>query len=132
REGAELAFSYQGEKLKSRAEDMAAELGSKLLLPCDVGDDKQIEDMFTALGKEWDGLDSLVHSIGFAPREQLEGTFIDSVTREGFRIAHDVSSYSLAALAKGARPMMAGRNGSILTLTYLGAVRALPSYNVMG
>ncbi len=132
REGAELAFSYQGEKLKGRVEDMAAELGSDLVFPCDVADDAQIDEMYAELGKHWDGLDCMVHSIGFAPREQLEGNFIDAVTREGFRIAHDISSYSLAALAKGARPMMNGRNGSILTLTYLGAVRALPSYNVMG
>lgn len=132
REGAELAFSYQGEKLKGRVEEMAAELGSNIVLPCDVADDAQIDAMFAALGEHWDGLDCLVHSIGFAPREQLEGNFIDAVTREGFGIAHDISSYSLAALAKAARPMMTGRNGSILTLTYLGAVRALPSYNVMG
>jgi enoyl-[acyl-carrier protein] reductase I len=132
REGAELAFSYQGEKLKGRVEEMAAELGSNIVLPCDVADDGEIDAMFTALGKQWDGLDCLVHSIGFAPREQLDGNYIDAVTREGFRIAHDISSYSLAALAKAARPLMAGRNGSVLTLTYLGAVRALPSYNVMG
>lgn len=132
REGAELAFSYQGEKLKGRVEEMAGELGSNIVVPCDVADDKQIEAMFAALSEHWDGLDCLVHSIGFAPREQLEGNFIDAVTREGFGIAHDISSYSLAALAKAARPMMTGRNGSILTLTYLGAVRALPSYNVMG
>lgn len=132
REGAELAFSYQGEKLKGRVEEMAAELGSDIVIPCDVADDLQIADMFAELGKHWDGLDTIVHSIGFAPRDQLEGTFIDSVNREGFRIAHDISSYSLAALAKAGRAMMTGRNGSILTLTYLGAVRALPSYNVMG
>ena len=132
REGAELAFSYQGDRLKDRAEEMAAELGSKLVYGCDVGEDAQITSMFSELSKQWDGLDILVHSIGFAPRDQLEGNFIDSVNREGFRIAHEVSSYSLAALARGARDMMAGRNGSILTLTYLGAVRALPNYNVMG
>lgn len=132
REGAELAFSYQGEKLKGRVEEMAAELGSNIVLPCDVAEDGQIQAMFDGLAEHWDGLDCLVHSIGFAPREQLEGNYIDAVSRDGFRIAHDISSYSLAALAKAARPMMAGRNGSILTLTYLGAVRALPSYNVMG
>ncbi len=132
REGAELAFSYQGDRLKERAEEMAAELGSKLVYGCDVGEDEQITDLFTQLNKQWDGLDILIHSIGFAPRDQLEGNFIDSVNREGFRIAHDVSSYSLAALARGAREMMQGRNGAILTLTYLGAVRALPNYNVMG
>ena len=132
REGAELAFTYQGERLKERVEEMAAELGSKLVFPCDVAEDAEITRLFDELGKHWDGLDTLVHSIGFAPRDQLEGNFIDSVNREGFRIAHDISSYSLAALARGAREMMAGRNGSILTLTYLGAVRALPNYNVMG
>ena len=132
REGAELAFSYQGDRLKERVEEMAAELGSKLVFNCDVADDGEITRLFDELGKHWDGLDSLVHSIGFAPRDQLEGNFIDSVNREGFRIAHDISSYSLAALARGAREMMSGRNGSILTLTYLGAVRALPNYNVMG
>ncbi|MEX1272867.1 MAG: enoyl-ACP reductase [Gammaproteobacteria bacterium] len=132
REGAELAFSYQGDRLKQRAEEMAAELGSKLVYACDVGDDEQITDLFSQLNKQWDSLDILIHSIGFAPRDQLEGNFIDSVSREGFRIAHDVSSYSLAALARGARDMMHGRNGAILTLTYLGAVRALPNYNVMG
>ena len=132
REGAELAFSYQGDRLKDRAEEMAGELGSKMVYACDVGDDAQITGLFAELGKQWDGLDILVHSIGFAPRDQLEGNFIDSVNREGFRIAHEVSSYSLAALARGGREMMSGRNGSILTLTYLGAVRALPNYNVMG
>jgi enoyl-[acyl-carrier protein] reductase I len=132
REGAELAFSYQGEKLKSRVEEMAGELESNLVFPCDVSDDAQINGMFDALRKKWDGLDILVHSIAFAPRDQLEGTFIDSVNREGFNMAHEVSSYSLAALARGAREMMTGRNASILTMTYLGAVRALPNYNVMG
>ncbi len=132
REGAELAFSYQGEKLKSRVEEMAAELGSNMVFPCDVGDDDQIKALFASLAKKWDGLDVLVHSIAYAPRDQLEGNFIDSVTRDGFNTAHEVSSYSLAALAQGARELMAGRNGAILTMTYLGAVRALPNYNVMG
>jgi enoyl-[acyl-carrier protein] reductase I len=132
REGAELAFTYQGDKLKSRVEEMGAEMGTKLTFQCDVGDDAQIAALFDELGKTWDGFDVLVHSIAFAPRDQLEGNYIDSVSREGFRIAHDVSSYSLAALAKASRDMMAGRNGSILTLSYLGAVRALPNYNVMG
>lgn len=132
REGAELAFSYQGEKLESRVQEMAAEVGTKLVFPCDVGDDAQIGALFDALKANWDGLDILVHSIAYAPRDQLEGNYIDSVNREGFRIAHEVSSYSLAALARAAREMMAGRNGAILTLSYLGAVRALPNYNVMG
>ena len=132
REGAELAFTYQNDKLKPRVEKMAAEFGSSLTYPMDVAHDSEIDDMFAALGKEWDSLDVLVHSVGFAPRDQLAGTYIESVTREGFQIAHDISSYSLAALAKAALPMMEGRNSSILTLSYLGAVRAVPNYNVMG
>jgi enoyl-[acyl-carrier protein] reductase I len=133
REGAELAFTYQTEKLRSRVEDAAKECGSSIVLPLDVGDDAQIESVFAELGKTWaDGFDILVHSVGFAPREALEGGFLDNLTRENFRIAHDISSYSLAALAKAARPLMKGRNGSILTLSYLGAERALASYNVMG
>lgn len=132
REGAELAFTYQNDKLKPRVEKMAAELGSQLTYALDVGVDEEIDAMAAALGKDWDGLEVLVHSVGFAPREQLTGTYIESVTREGFSIAHDISSYSLAALAKAMLPMMEGRNSAILTLTYLGAVRAVPNYNVMG
>lgn len=132
REGAELAFSYQGEKLGERVRTMAAEVGSELTFSCDVGSDAEIDGLFEQLGKHWDGLDIIVHSVGFAPRDQLAGNYIDSVTREGFQIAHDISSYSLAALAKAGRGMMAGRNGAILTLSYLGAARALPNYNVMG
>ena len=132
REGAQLAFTYQSDKLKSRVEDAAAEFGSNIVLPLDVGDDGQIADVFSELGKSWDGLDTLVHSVGFAPRETLQGGFLDNLTREAFSIAHDISSYSLAALAKAARPMMQGRKGSILTLSYLGAERALANYNVMG
>ncbi len=132
REGAELAFTYQNDRLKPRVEKMAAELGSTLTYPLDVAHDSEIDALFEALGKEWDGLEVLVHSVGFAPREQLAGSFVESVTREGFQIAHDISSYSLAALAKAALPMMEGRNAAILTLTYLGAVRAVPNYNVMG
>ena len=132
REGAELAFNYQTDKLAARVEKMAGELGSQIALPLDVSDDGQIDSFFEGLGKHWDGFDILVHSVAFAPADQLEGRYIDAVNREGFRIAHDVSSYSLAALAKRAEPAMAGRAGSLLTLSYLGAVRALPSYNVMG
>ncbi len=132
REGAELAFTYQIDKLKSRVEDAARACGSDIVLPCDVGDDAQIDALFDALGKRWDGFDILVHSVGFAPREALEGGFLDGLTREAFAIAHDISSYSLAALAKAARPQMQGRKGSILTLSYLGAERALANYNVMG
>jgi enoyl-[acyl-carrier protein] reductase I len=132
REGAQLAFSYQTEKLRPRVEKLAAELGSDIVLPLDVASDQQIDDMFLSLGNLWDGLDGIVHSIGFAPREELEGGYVDSVTREGFSVAHDISSYSFAALAKGGRDMMQGRNGALLTMTYLGAVRTIPNYNVMG
>ena len=132
REGAELAFTYQNDKLKSRVEAAAAEYGSDIVLPLDVADDAQIEAVFEQLRARWDGFDILVHSVGFAPRETLEGGFLDHLTRESFQIALDVSTYSLAALAKAARPLMAGRNGSILTLSYLGAERALENYNVMG
>lgn len=132
REGAELALTYQNDRLKDRVDEAAKEFGSSIVLPCDVAEDSQIESMYQQLGEHWDGLDILVHSVGFAPREALQGGFLDGLTRENFNIAHDISSYSLAALAKGARPMMQGRNGAILTLTYLGAVRAMASYNVMG
>jgi enoyl-[acyl-carrier protein] reductase I len=132
REGAELAFTYQGEKLKSRVEDAAAQCGSKLVLPLDVTRDAEITAVFTELQRAWGGLDIVVHSIGFAPRELLTGRYIDSVTREGYALAHDISAYSFAALAKGARPLMQGRAGSLLTLTYLGALRSVPQYNVMG
>jgi enoyl-[acyl-carrier protein] reductase I len=132
REGAQLAFTYQTDRLKDRVEEAASTFGSNIVLPCDVAEDAQIDNLFVELGKHWDGFDILVHSVGFAPREALQGQFLDNLTRESFNIAHDISSYSLAALAKSARPMMTGRNGSILTLTYLGAERALASYNVMG
>ncbi len=111
---------------------MAAELGSSLTYPLDVADDAEIDAVMEAIGKDWGHLDVLVHSVGFAPRDQLAGTYIESVTREGFQIAHDISSYSLAGLAKAALPLMEGRNSAILTLSYLGAVRAVPNYNVMG
>ena len=132
REGADLALTYQNDKLKARVEDAAAEYGSSIVLPLDVSDDAQIETCFSDLGKHWDGFDILVHSVGFAPRETLEGGFLDHLTRDSFRIALDVSAYSLAAVSQAARPLMQGRNGSILTLSYLGAERALPNYNVMG
>ena len=133
REGAELAFTYQNDKLKSRVESAAAEYGSNIVLPLDVADDAQIDACFAELGKHWaDGFDILVHAIAFAPREAIAGQFLDGLTRENFRIAHDISSYSLAALAKAARPSMQNRKGSILTLSYLGAERALTGYNVMG
>ena len=131
-QGAELAFNYQSEKLRGRVEKMAAELGSEIALPLDVAEDSQIDTFFDNLAAQWNGFDILVHSIAYAPADQLEGRFIDTVNREGFRAAHDISSYSFAALAQAARPMMAARQGALLTLSYLGAVRALPSYNVMG
>ena len=132
REGAELAFGYQSEKLEARVTKMAAAFGSDLVLPLDVSEDEQIDTFFDGLAARWDGFDILVHSVAFAPADQLEGRYVDAVNREGFRIAHDISSYSLAALAKKAEPAMRERAGAILTLSYLGAVRALPSYNVMG
>lgn len=130
-QGAELAFNYQNEKLRGRVEKMAAELDSDIVLPLDVSDDDQIQDFFATLSKHWDGFDILIHSVAYAPAEQLEGRFLDVINREGFRIAHDVSSYSFAALAKAGKPMIRD-GGALLTLSYLGAVRSLPSYNVMG
>jgi len=132
REGAELALTYQNERLRERVAAMATEFDSTLVLPMDVSSDAEIDSAFAALRERWDTLDILVHSVAFAPREQLAGGFLDSVSREGFQVAHDVSSYSLAALAKAARPMMLGRPGAIVTMSYLGAVRSVPSYNVMG
>ncbi len=132
REGAELAFTYQNEKLQERVEKMATQCGSDITLPCDVGSDEQIDSVFERLDDFWDSLDIIIHSVAYAPRNELEGAYLDSVTREGFRIAHDISSYSFAALAKAGRHMMQGRNGALLTLSYLGAERAMPNYNVMG
>jgi enoyl-[acyl-carrier protein] reductase I len=132
RQGAQLAFTYPNERMRERVEEAAQAFGSDIVLPCDVGDDAQIHDCFAALGQRWDGLDVLVHSIGFAPREALQGGFVDNLTREGFRVAHDISSYSFTALAKAGLPMMQGRNAAMLTMTYLGAVRSVPHYNVMG
>lgn len=132
REGAELAFTFQNEKLQSRVEEMATACDSKIVLECDVSYDDHINNVFAELGKQWDGLDVIVHSVAFAPRDALEGDYVNATTRENFNIAHDISSYSFTALAKAGRSMMAGRNGSLLTLTYLGAERAIPNYNVMG
>lgn len=134
REGAELAFTFQNEKLKGRVTKLAERLGqnAELCYPCDVSSDEEIQAVFSALGRHWDGLDVLVHSVGFAPRDQLEGGFTEAVTREGFAIAHDISSYSLAALVKAALPMMQGRDASVLALTYNAAVKVVPNYNVMG
>lgn len=131
-QGAELAFTFQNEKLLSRVEKIAEQTGSGIILPCDVASDAEINSVFSELHKHWDYYDILVHSVGFAPREQLEGDYMDVITREGFQIAHDISSYSFAALAKAGLPLMQGRNAALLTLTYMGSTRAMPSYNVMG
>jgi enoyl-[acyl-carrier protein] reductase I len=132
REGAELAFTYQNKRLQPRVEKLAGECDSDIAVPCDVEEDRQIEMVFEHLDNYWDHLDILVHSVAYAPKEELEGDYLDNVTRNGFRMAHDISSYSFAALAKFGRQMMNGRNGAMLTLTYLGSVRAMPNYNVMG
>jgi enoyl-[acyl-carrier protein] reductase I len=132
REGAELAFTYANDKLRERVEPLAASVGSNVVLPLDVTSDTQIDAVFAALKERWGSLDVVVHAVAYAPREALAGSFTEHTSREAFAIAHDVSSYSLTALARGAMPLMQGRAGSILTLSYLGAVRAIPSYNVMG
>lgn len=137
REGAELIFTYQMEKHEQRVADLAADFDSKIVLQCDVAEDAQITALFDALVKHWDGLDILVHSLAFVPKTALAGDYLDTisldgVSRENFRIAHDISSYSFSAMAKAAYPMMQGRNGSLLTLSYLGAERTMPNYNVMG
>ena len=132
REGAQLAFTYVNDELRDRVVKLAAEFGASPVLRCDVTSDEQIDALFDALRGEWGGLDGLLHSIAFAPREALAGGFLDGLTRASFTTAHDISSYSMAALAKGARPLMQGRRAAMLTLTYLGAERVLPSYNVMG
>lgn len=131
REGAELAFTYQNDRLKDRVVEYAAELGSTMTFPCDVAHDNEIDATMAALADAWGKFDILIHAVGFAPREQLEGDYLDCVTREGFQIAHDISSYSFAALGKAARPLLT-ENAALLTLSYLGAVRSMPNYNVMG
>ncbi|HFD92222.1 MAG TPA: enoyl-ACP reductase [Gammaproteobacteria bacterium] len=132
REGAELAFTYQNDKLQGRVEKMAAECDSDIAIPCDVSSDDDIEGVFERLDDYWDHLDIIVHSVAFAPREALEGPYLDCLSRESYRIAHEISAYSFAALAKAGCNMMEGRNGALLTLSYLGAVRTIPNYNVMG
>ena len=131
REGAELALTYVGERFRPRIEEFAKEFGTSLVFPCDVGDDAQIEAVFSELGKSWTQLDGLVHAIGFAPREAIAGDLLDGMTRENYRIAHDISAYSFPALAKAARPLLSDK-ASLLTLTYLGADRVVPHYNTMG
>lgn len=131
REGAELAFSYVGERFKDRTEGFAAEFGSKLIFDCDVSDDTQIERLFAELGQVWPQFDGFVHAIGFAPREAIAGDFLDGLSRDAFRIAHDISSYSFPAMAKAALPRL-NPTAALLTLTYLGAARSVPNYNTMG
>jgi enoyl-[acyl-carrier protein] reductase I len=131
-QGAELAFSYANDKFKERVEPLAASIGSKLLMPLDVQFDDQIDDCFARIGREWGHLDVLVHAVAFAPREALAGSFLANTSREAFRVAHDVSSYSFTALARAAAPLMSARAGAMVTMTYLGAVRSIPGYNVMG
>ena len=131
REGAELAFTYVGERFRERTEGFAAEFGSRLIFTCDVGSDDDIAALFTDLGKSWDKFDGLVHAIGFAPREAIAGDFVEGLSREGFRVAHDISAYSFPALAKAALPLLSDK-ASLLTLTYLGSDRMVPNYNTMG
>ena len=134
REGAELAFTYQNDKLKSRVVKAAEDFGSNeaLCFPCDVADDGEIEAVFAGLAQHWDGLDGIVHAVGFAPGNELDGNFAEVATREGFRVAHDISSYSFVALAKAGRKLMEGRQASLLTLTYHASQQTVPNYNVMG
>ena len=132
REGAELAFTYVGDHFKDRVAGLARDFDSDIVLPCDVASDDQITGLFDALGRHWDGLDGLVHAIAFAPREAISGTLLDGLSREAFRQAQEISAYSFPALAKAALPMMTGRAGAMLTLTYLGAERQIPHYNTMG
>ncbi|MCY4264931.1 MAG: enoyl-ACP reductase [Gammaproteobacteria bacterium] len=132
REGAELAFTYQNEKLKDRVYKFANDWCSNLVFPCDVTDDQQIAEVFEGLASSWDCLDGIVHCVAYAPAHELEGNYVDVTTRDGFLTAHEISSYSFVALAKAGKKLMAGRNGSLLTLSYLGAMRSLPNYNVMG
>jgi enoyl-[acyl-carrier protein] reductase I len=132
REGAELAFTYPNDRMKERVVPLAESLGSKLTMPLDVTVDDQIGATFDLLKREWGQLDAVIHAVAFAPSEAIKGSFVENTSREAFRIAHDVSSYSLTALARGAQPLMTGRQGALLTLSYLGAVKSIPSYNVMG
>lgn len=131
REGAEIALTYQNERLKDRVIDFASECNSTMAYPCDVEHDSEIDNLMSELSGAWGKFDILIHAVGFAPRDQLEGDYLDSVTREGFRVAHDISSYSFAALGKAAKPLLSD-TAALLTLSYLGAVRSMPNYNVMG
>ena len=131
REGAELAFTYQTDKLQPRVEKIAAELNSSICIPLDVSNDQNITDAFAKLKQNWETFDIMIHSIAFAPMEELKGSFVESVTREGFKMAHEISSYSFASMAREAKPMLSD-NASLLTMTYLGSVKSVPNYNVMG
>ena len=130
--GANIALTYQNERLQKNVEKLGSNWGVETFLACDVSRDEEIENTFEQLSKKWDGLDAVIHAVGFAPRDELDGDFMDVTSREGFSITHDISSYSFIALAKGAKNMMKGRNGSLLTLSYLGSKMTLPNYNVMG
>ena len=130
--GATVALTYQNERLRGNVEKLGEEWGVKTFLPCDVSSDEEIKETFSDLASKWDGLDAVIHAVGFAPKEELDGEFVDVTTREGFQVAHDVSSYSFIGLAKEAKDLMRGRNGSLLTLSYLGSQMTLPNYNVMG
>ncbi len=132
REGAELAFAYQNERFKERVSKMAAEFGSTLVIPCDVQTDAEIASLFDEIARVWDGLDGFVHSIAYAPTEALEGDFLDAFSRDAFRISQEISAASFPLMAKAARPLMKGRNGAMLTMSYLGAIRTMPNYNIMG
>ena len=132
RQGAELAFTYQNEKLHDRVAKMAGECGTEITVPCDVSNDEEIDAVFDHLDNYWDHLDIIVHSVAFAPRTELEGDYLENVSRDGFRVAHEISSYSFSALAKAGCRMMEGRDGALLTLSYYGAEKAMPNYNVMG
>ena len=130
--GANLAFTYQNDRFKQKVEKLAEEWGSKTCFPCDVSKDEEIDQVFKELKKDWDGLDCIVHAVGFAPSNELDGNFVDVTTREGFKIAHDISAYSFIALAKAGKDLMNERNGSLITLSYLGSQKTIPNYNVMG
>jgi len=132
RQGAELAFTYQNDKLHDRVAKMAGECGTEITVPCDVSNDEEIDAVFDHLDNYWDHLDIIVHSVAFAPRAELEGDYLETVSREGFRVAHEISSYSFSALAKAGCRMMEGRDGALLTLSYYGAAKAMPNYNIMG
>ncbi|SFV58093.1 Enoyl-[acyl-carrier-protein] reductase [NADH] [hydrothermal vent metagenome] len=131
KQGCELAFTYQNDKLKDRVEKFANECNSKIVIECDVSSDESIKQTFTTLKQSWDDIDIIIHSVAFAHRDALSGNYLDVTTRENFLTAHDVSSYSFTALAKEAKSML-NKGGSLLTVSYLGAIRAIPNYNVMG